>query len=113
MLTKGTVTSIKEEGAGMVVCASNTLLGENIEIEAELVVVPTGMVPTTAHDPTINLVYRTGSRIPRPPAVRTVMQTPTTSASPTKHAVPVFTPQVVFVSPCPWDWLVKMQPVLS
>ncbi|HAS88637.1 MAG TPA: heterodisulfide reductase subunit A [Desulfovibrio sp.] len=64
MLTKGTVTSIKEEGAGMVVCASNTLLGENIEIEAELVVVPTGMVPTTAHDPTINLVYRQGPAFP-------------------------------------------------
>ncbi|WP_320007076.1 hydrogenase iron-sulfur subunit [Maridesulfovibrio sp.] len=64
MLTKGTVTSIKEEGAGMVICAKNTLLGENIEIEAELVVVPTGMVPTTAHDPTINLVYRQGPAFP-------------------------------------------------
>ncbi|NDV25879.1 hydrogenase iron-sulfur subunit [Desulfovibrio sp. JC010] len=64
MLTKGTVTSIKESGAGMVVAASNTLLGENIEIEAELVVVPTGMVPTTAHDPTINLVYRQGPAFP-------------------------------------------------
>ncbi|WP_432738391.1 FAD-dependent oxidoreductase [Maridesulfovibrio sp. FT414] len=64
MLTKGTVTSIKEEGGSMVIAASNTLLGENIEIEAELVVVPTGMVPTTAHDPTINLVYRQGPAFP-------------------------------------------------
>jgi quinone-modifying oxidoreductase subunit QmoB len=64
MLTKGSVTSIKEEGAGMVISAKNTLLGENIEIEAELVVVPTGMVPTTAHDPTINLVYRQGPAFP-------------------------------------------------
>lgn len=64
MLTKGTVTSIKEDGAGMVVAANNTLLGEHIEIEAELVVVPTGMVPTTAHDPTINLVYRQGPAFP-------------------------------------------------
>ncbi len=64
MLTKGTVTSIKEEGGNMVIAANNTLLGENIEIEAELVVVPTGMVPTTAHDPTINLVYRQGPAFP-------------------------------------------------
>ncbi|CCO22828.1 FAD-dependent oxidoreductase [Maridesulfovibrio hydrothermalis] len=64
MLTKGTVTSVKEEGNSMVIAASNTLLGENIEIQADLVVVPTGMVPTTAHDPTINLVYRQGPAFP-------------------------------------------------
>lgn len=64
MLTKGTVTSILEEGNSMVVSASNTLLGEKIEIQADLVVVPTGMVPTTAHDPTINLVYRQGPAFP-------------------------------------------------
>lgn len=64
MLTKGSVTSIKEEGGNMVISADNTLLGEHIEVEAELVVVPTGMVPTTAHDPTINLVYRQGPAFP-------------------------------------------------
>ncbi|WP_320171337.1 FAD-dependent oxidoreductase [Maridesulfovibrio sp.] len=64
MLTKGTVTSIKEEGGSMVIAADDTLLGEKIEIAADLVVVPTGMVPTTAHDPTINLVYRQGPAFP-------------------------------------------------
>lgn len=64
MLTKGKVSSIREEGDSMVVSATNTLLGENIEFEADLVVVPTGMVPTTAHDPTINLVYRQGPAFP-------------------------------------------------
>jgi quinone-modifying oxidoreductase subunit QmoB len=65
MLTKGEVTSVYEEGNGsIVVRAEDTLIGDDIEIEADLVVVPTGLVPTTALDPVIKLAYRQGEAFP-------------------------------------------------
>ncbi|MFW6106158.1 MAG: hydrogenase iron-sulfur subunit, partial [Desulfovermiculus sp.] len=65
MMTKGEVSSI-EPGAkdNLLVRAEHTLLGEKIEIEADLVVVPTGLVPTTALDPVIQLAYRQGQAFP-------------------------------------------------
>ncbi|MEE8403101.1 MAG: FAD-dependent oxidoreductase [Candidatus Hydrothermarchaeaceae archaeon] len=47
-MTKGEVTGVSEEGDGLVVGASDTLLGGNIKIKAEMVVLATGMVPATA-----------------------------------------------------------------
>jgi quinone-modifying oxidoreductase subunit QmoB len=64
MLTKGTVTGVTEEGIGLVVAAKDTLLGGDITLAADLVVVPTGLVPATALDPTINLLYRQGPAFP-------------------------------------------------
>jgi len=65
MLTKGEVTSVYEEANGaIVVRAEKTLIGEDIEIEADMVVVPTGLVPTTALDPVIKLAYRQGEAFP-------------------------------------------------
>jgi len=64
MLTKGTVTGVVEEGASLVITAKDTLLGGNISLEADLVVLPTGIVPATALDPTINLLYRQGPAFP-------------------------------------------------
>jgi quinone-modifying oxidoreductase subunit QmoB len=47
-LTKGEVTGVSQEGGGLVVEAQDTLLGEDIKINADMVVLATGMVPTTA-----------------------------------------------------------------
>ncbi len=66
MLTKGTVTSVSEAGSQVVIKAKDTLLGESIELVADLVVVPTAIVPTTAADPTMNFVYRQGPAFPDP-----------------------------------------------
>ncbi|MGB5158401.1 FAD-dependent oxidoreductase [Desulfobacterium sp. N47] len=59
-LTKGEVVSVSKNGNGMIVEADNTLLGEKIQVKADMVVLATGMVPVTADDPVINLAYRQG-----------------------------------------------------
>ncbi len=65
MLSKADITEIAQDGdGGILVTAKNTLLGENIELKADLVVLPTGMVPVTALEPTINLQYRQGPAFP-------------------------------------------------
>ena len=48
-LTKGEVATVQEDGdKGLRIQVDNTLLGENIEIKADLLVLATGMVPRTA-----------------------------------------------------------------
>ena len=48
-LTKGEVVSVQEDAdKGLRVGVENTLLGENVEIKADMVVLATGMVPMTA-----------------------------------------------------------------
>ena len=47
-LTKGEVVGVGEDGESLVVEADNTLLGDKIKVKADLVVLATGMVPTTA-----------------------------------------------------------------
>ncbi len=65
MLTKGKVTSFYGgANENVVVRIEDNLLGETIEVEADLVVVPTGFVPTTALEAVINLEYRQGSAFP-------------------------------------------------
>jgi len=64
MLTKGTVTGVSEAGSAVVIKAKDTLLGADVAISADLVVVPTAIVPTTAADPTMNFVYRQGPAFP-------------------------------------------------
>ncbi|MFW5837203.1 MAG: CoB--CoM heterodisulfide reductase iron-sulfur subunit A family protein, partial [Desulfovibrionaceae bacterium] len=65
MLSKAQVVSItKDSDDGLLITAKNTLIGSNVEIKADMVVLPTGMVPVTAHDPTINFVYRQGPHFP-------------------------------------------------
>lgn len=59
-LTKGEVVSISQNGSGLIVEADNTLLGEKIQVKADLVVLGTGMVPATVDDPVVNLAYRQG-----------------------------------------------------
>jgi quinone-modifying oxidoreductase subunit QmoB len=65
MLAKGTVTSVTDPGDGsVIVLVKDTILGEKIEIRADMVVLPTAMVPTTALDSIIKLQYRQGQAFP-------------------------------------------------
>ena len=65
MLTMGTVTDVREEADGdLVIAAKDTLLGPDVAFGAQLVVLPTGIVPATALDPTLNLLYRQGPGLP-------------------------------------------------
>jgi quinone-modifying oxidoreductase subunit QmoB len=59
-LSKGEVTRVSKNGDGLIVEAENTLLGEKVQVKADLVVLATGMVPVTKDDPIINLAYRQG-----------------------------------------------------
>jgi quinone-modifying oxidoreductase subunit QmoB len=59
-LTKGDVVSVSKNGDGLIVEADNTLLGEKIQVNADMVVLGTGMVPVTVDDPVVNMAYRQG-----------------------------------------------------
>ena len=59
-LTKGEIASVSKNGEGLVVEASDTLLGERISVKADMVVLATGMVPATKDDPVVNMAYRQG-----------------------------------------------------
>jgi len=59
-MTKGEVTGVSKNGNGLIVEAENTLLGEKVQVTADLVVLGTGMVPVTKDDPVVNLAYRQG-----------------------------------------------------
>jgi len=60
-LTKASVTKVEEESNGSLsVTVENTLLGENLNLNVDMVVLAAGMVPTTKDAPTINLAYRQG-----------------------------------------------------
>lgn len=59
-LTKGNVLSVSKNGGGLMVDASNTLLGEKLKVKADMVVLAAGMVPATKDDPIVNLAYRQG-----------------------------------------------------
>jgi quinone-modifying oxidoreductase subunit QmoB len=65
MLTKGDVTGVSEAGNGnMYVEMENSLFGEKVKVEADLVVLATGVVPATVDDPILNLKYRQGPGLP-------------------------------------------------
>ena len=64
-LTKAEFKSISQGDDGkLVVEVSQTLLGEDLAVPVDLVVLATGMVPTTADDPIIPLEYRQGPGFP-------------------------------------------------
>jgi quinone-modifying oxidoreductase subunit QmoB len=65
MLTKAEIAEVTLGGDGkLLIRATDTLLGENVVFEADLVVLATGMVPTTHDDPVLNLAYRQGPGLP-------------------------------------------------
>jgi len=59
-MTKATVTSVEAAGTGCMVKAKDTLLGEDLDLAVDLVVLAAGMEPTTKLANTINLAYRQG-----------------------------------------------------
>ncbi|PID77839.1 MAG: heterodisulfide reductase subunit A [Deltaproteobacteria bacterium] len=59
-LSKGAVTEVTKNGNELAVSAEGTLLGSDVIIKADLVVLATGMEPATKYDPVINLAYRQG-----------------------------------------------------
>ena len=59
-MTKAAVTSVTPSGNGCTVVAKNTLLGEDLSLDVDLVVLAAGMEPTTKHENSINLAYRQG-----------------------------------------------------
>ncbi|MDL2316506.1 hydrogenase iron-sulfur subunit [Desulfovibrio sp. OttesenSCG-928-A18] len=64
MLTKADIREVAVDGGGLLVRADNTLLGGSIELAVDLVVLPTGMVPTTAKEPIMQFEYRQGPAFP-------------------------------------------------
>lgn len=65
MMTKGEVTGVADAGNGnLYVEMENSLLGQKVKIEADLVVLATGVVPATVDDPILNLQYRQGPGLP-------------------------------------------------
>jgi quinone-modifying oxidoreductase subunit QmoB len=65
MLTKADVTGVEPAPGGKLkIAAKDTLLGDNIELEADMVVLATGMVPVTLDEPVLNLEYRQGPGLP-------------------------------------------------
>ncbi len=60
-MTKGNVMKV-EAGANdkVKVAVENTLLGEDLDLEVDMVVLAAGMEPTTLHEHSINLAYRQG-----------------------------------------------------
>ena len=59
-MTKGAVTKVAAGGGALVVDVEDNLLGENLQLEVDMVVLAAGMVPTTADENVINLAYRQG-----------------------------------------------------
>ena len=59
-MTKGTVAGVNANGNGLVVEAEDTLLGEKVQVRADMVVLAAGMVPATKDDPVVNMAYRQG-----------------------------------------------------
>lgn len=65
MMTKGEVTGVADAGNGNLhVEMENSLLGQKVKIEADLVVLATGVVPATVDDSILNLQYRQGPGLP-------------------------------------------------
>jgi quinone-modifying oxidoreductase subunit QmoB len=59
-LTKGNVVNVSKNGDGMIVEATDTLLGQQLKVKADLVVLAAGMEPATKDDPVVNMAYRQG-----------------------------------------------------
>jgi quinone-modifying oxidoreductase subunit QmoB len=59
-MTKGNVIGVSKNGSGLIVDATDTLLGEKLQVKADLVVLAAGMEPATKDDPVVNLAYRQG-----------------------------------------------------
>jgi quinone-modifying oxidoreductase subunit QmoB len=64
-LTKGRVTAVTAASGGrMLLRLEDSLLGPNVGLPVDLVVLAVGMVPTTATEPVLNLLYKQGPGLP-------------------------------------------------
>ena len=63
-LTKSEIKTVEPNGEGITIEATDTLLGEDIKVNADMVVLATGMVPTTLENNILNLDYRKGPELP-------------------------------------------------
>ena len=63
-LTKSEVKTIDVSNGELVVEAADTLLGQDIKVKVDLVVLATGMVPSTLENNILNLDYRKGTDLP-------------------------------------------------
>ena len=65
MLTKAEIEGVTLAGDGKLnIAAKDTLLGDNVVFEADLVVLATGLVPVTKDDSVLNLNYKQGPALP-------------------------------------------------
>ncbi|HSB20667.1 MAG TPA: hydrogenase iron-sulfur subunit [Anaeromyxobacteraceae bacterium] len=65
MLARGTVEGVVPAGAGLRVSVRDSLLGEKVEIDADLVVLATGMVPNSADGEAIRQLRDARARVAR------------------------------------------------
>jgi len=64
-LTKGEIASVEDAGDGMIVVnVDESLLGEDIAVKAEMVVLAVGMVPAQSENELLGLRYRQGQGLP-------------------------------------------------
>ncbi len=63
-MSKADIVGIREENGALLIEAKNTLLGAHIELAVDMLVLPTGIVPTTAKDAIMNFDYRQGPAFP-------------------------------------------------
>jgi Heterodisulfide reductase, subunit A and related polyferredoxins len=59
-MTKAAVTKVTAGGSTLIVDVEDNLLGEDLQLEVDMVVLAAGMIPTTVDANTINLAYRQG-----------------------------------------------------
>ncbi len=64
MMTKADVTNIAQNGEALTVTCQNTLLGMDFDLDVDVVVLPTGIVPTTAKEAVMQFDYRQGPDFP-------------------------------------------------
>ena len=63
-LTKSNIKSIDSNNGKLTVEATDTLLGSDIKVNVDLVVLATGLVPSTLDNNILNLQYRKGAELP-------------------------------------------------
>ncbi len=64
MMTKADVTSIVTKDEALSISCENTLLGMDFDVDVDVVVLPTGIVPTTAKEAVVQFDYRQGPDFP-------------------------------------------------
>ena len=66
-LSKGTPVAVSNGDSTLSVELKETLLGEKLKVNVDMVVVSTGMVPMTKDSAIVNLKYRQGPFLPENP----------------------------------------------